>query len=222
MIFPRLKSNKRIGRASSPRSFQNVLLVWLATCALCAVSVLLSYRYLDMPLAHRVHGILVSSRGLATGLGSTVLLGIEGFVVLSLIVERLLFGRLSRFHETTALACLCSICVYAINDGFFKPIFGVPTPSMVFAGARHSVHWLELTAGGSFPSGHMVLASGFAGVFARTYRNSILPFGVLLLFAACLLIVGEWHFLSDVIAGTFIGMTAGLLAAELWSAHSAR
>jgi membrane-associated phospholipid phosphatase len=36
---------------------------------------------------------------------------------------------------------------------------------------------------------------------------------------AGLLIVGSWHFVSDVLAGAFIGLTTGLLAAEVWLAH---
>ena len=66
----------------------------------------------------------------------------------------------------------------------------------------------------------MVLASAFAGVFMRLYRTSILPFSALLLIAAVLLIAGDWHFVSDVIAGTFLGVSAGLLAGEVFLAHS--
>jgi membrane-associated phospholipid phosphatase len=32
-------------------------------------------------------------------------------------------------------------------------------------------------------------------------------------------VVGDWHFISDVIAGTFLGVSAGFLAGELWSVH---
>jgi hypothetical protein len=54
----------------------------------------------------------------------------------------------------------------------------------------------------------------------RLYRTSILPFSVLLLVAAVLLIAGDWHFVSDVFAGTFVGVSAGILAGEVWLAHS--
>ena len=66
----------------------------------------------------------------------------------------------------------------------------------------------------------MVLAGAFAGVFMRLYRTSFLPLSTLLLIAAVLLVVGDWHFVSDVIAGTFVGVSAGLLAVEVWLAHS--
>jgi uncharacterized membrane protein YoaK (UPF0700 family) len=66
----------------------------------------------------------------------------------------------------------------------------------------------------------MVLAGSFAAVFMRLYRISILPLSALLLVAAVLLITGDWHFVSDVIAGIFVGVSAGLLAGEVWLAHS--
>ena len=66
----------------------------------------------------------------------------------------------------------------------------------------------------------MVLASAFAGVLMRLYRSGIAPLCVLLLLGAGLLLVGDWHFVSDIIAGAFFGTTAGLLAGELWVAHS--
>jgi len=66
----------------------------------------------------------------------------------------------------------------------------------------------------------MILSGAFAGVFMRLFRTSILPLSALLLIAAVLLIAGDWHFVSDVIAGTFLGVSAGLLAGEVWLAHS--
>jgi hypothetical protein len=68
----------------------------------------------------------------------------------------------------------------------------------------------------------MVLAGAFAGVFMRLHKASIRLFSALLLIAAGLLLVGDWHFLSDIIAGAFLGTSAGILAAEGWAAHSAR
>jgi len=56
----------------------------------------------------------------------------------------------------------------------------------------------------------------------RLYKASIRLFCVLLLLAAGLMLVGDWHFLSDIIAGAFLGTSAGILAGEGWAAHSAR
>jgi membrane-associated phospholipid phosphatase len=196
--------------------------MWVLALLVCTIATAAAFGYVDVPIARRVYGLLGSAKTLATGLGSAVLLGLEAAIALELIIVRIIRGRLSPFREATLLACLTSICAYAINDSTLKFLFGVPTPTAVLHGARHALHILSGSSGSSFPSGHMVLAGAFAGVFMRLYRTSVLLFSSLLLVAAVLLIVGDWHFISDVIAGTFAGVSAGLLAGEVWLAHSNR
>ena len=46
------------------------------------------------------------------------------------------------------------------------------------------------------------------------------PFMVILLgIGSVALVVGNWHYVGDVIAGAFVGSTAGYVAAELWNRH---
>lgn len=187
---------------------------------ICTLGMAGAFVYLDVPIAHRVYGIFWWKEGLGTGFASAILLGIEAAVALALIVARIARGHLSPFREATVLACLTSICTYAINDSTLKLLFGVPDPMAVLHGTQHTFNLLNGSSKSSFPSGHMVLAAAFAGVFMRLYRTSIVPLSTLLLIAATLLIVGDWHFVSDVIAGTFIGVSAGLLAGKVWQAHS--
>jgi membrane-associated phospholipid phosphatase len=195
-------------------------LIWLLTLPICALVTALIFAYLDVPIAHNVYGILGRTQSLTRGLGSAVLLTAEASVALVLMIARIRRGHLSSFHEATLLACLTSICTFAINDSALKFFFGVPNPDAVFQGSQHAVHLLRGSVISSFPSGHMALAGAFAGVFMRLYRASIRWFSVLLFIAAALLVAGDWHFVSDVIAGTFIGVSAGLLAGEVWLAHS--
>ncbi|MFP5204670.1 MAG: phosphatase PAP2 family protein [Acidobacteriota bacterium] len=209
--------NRGVLKGSTQRS---PYLTWLAILPICTLLVAMAFRYLDVPVARRVDGILTSATGLATGLASAVLLGIEAVVALALIVIRIARGNLSTFRKATVLACLTSICTYAINSSTLKVFFGVPTPAAVLHGVQHAFHLLGGSSESSFPSGHMALAGAFAGVFMRLYRTSIVPLSALLLLAAVLLIVGNWHFVSDVIAGSFVGISVGLLAGEVWLAYS--
>ena len=195
-------------------------LKWLLSLLICALVVAAAFMFVDVPIAHGVDGILGSAKGLGSGLTSAVLLSIEAAVALALLISRITRGRLSPLRETTALACLTSICAYAMNDSTLKLLFGVPNPESVLHGAQHAFHVLSGSSRSSFPSGHMVLAGAFAGVFMRLYRRSILPFSALLFLAAALLVVGDWHFVSDVIAGAFAGISSGLLAGEIWLIHS--
>jgi membrane-associated phospholipid phosphatase len=194
--------------------------MWLLSLLMCTLVVAVTFVYFDVPIAHRFEEILAPAESLATGLASVVLLGVEAAVALALVIIRVTRGHLSPFREATALACLTSICAYAINDNILKLYFGVPNPAAVLHGTQHAFNLLSGSSGSSFPSGHMVLAGAFAGVFMRLYRTSILPLSALLLIAAVLLIAGNWHFVSDVIAGAFVGVSAGLLAGEVWLAHS--
>ena len=187
--------------------------------AACAAAAGLSFAALDVPVAHRLWRISHHLSSLNAAFGATVILTVEAAVVLTLIVARLTRGHLSRISEAVAIACLASICAYGVNDQVLKPFFGVQPPADVVHGARHAFNLAMDLGNGSFPSGHMVLAGAFAGVFMRLYRASIQPLSGLLLLAAVLLVVGDWHFISDVIAGTFLGVTAGTLAGEGWAVH---
>lgn len=205
---------------SDGRRLRALGLVWLQVLLVCALAVAASFTYVDVPVARGVYGILGATEELATGLASSVLLTIEAGIVLALVISRITRGHLSPFREATALACLTSICAYAVNASILKILCGVPNPAAVLQGAQHAFHFLGGSPGSSFPSGHMMLAGAFGGVFMRLYRRSILLLGLALGFGAVLLVVGDWHFVSDVIAGTFVGVSAGLLAGELWLTHS--
>ena len=196
-------------------------LIWLISFLVSAAAAILSFKFLDMPIARSFLGNFGRFSPLGRGLGSAVLLSLEATTALTLIAVRLVRGHLSPLGEALGLASLTSICAYAVNDGVLKLLFGVPNPvSVVVFGAHHTFHLLAGSQDGSFPSGHMVLAGAFGGVFMRLYPSTIWPLSILLLFGASILVYGEWHFASDVIAGAIVGVTAGILAGDLWRAHS--
>jgi len=193
---------------------------WLLSAAACAVLTALAFARLDVPIAREFWNAGRFLRPLNTAFGAAAVLSLESALALGLIIARLVRGHISRLSGTLAIACLASICTYGINDAVLKPCFGVAPPAAVMAGAAHGFDFLAGPGGYSFPSGHMALAASFAGVFMSLYRVSILPLSALLLLVALLLVVGDWHFVSDVIAGAFLGLSAGILAGEAWGMHS--
>ena len=193
--------------------------IWLLAFAVCCAVAAFSFVEIDVWLAHRLWSVGRHLSSLSTAFGATVILTLEAVVVVSLIVARLLRGHISRFAEALGVACLASICAYGINDQVLKPLFGVEDPVAVMHGAKHAFHLASGLALASFPSGHMVLAGAFVGVFMRLYRASVGLLSGVLLLAAVLLVVGGWHFLSDVIMGAFLGVSGGILAAEAWAVH---
>jgi membrane-associated phospholipid phosphatase len=199
-----------------------VVRIWSVSLLACAAIVAFSFLRIDVPAALYFWNVDHLHSPLNMAFGSAVILSAESAVILFTVLARLARGRISVFGETLAMACLVSMCAYVVNDHVLKVFFGVPSPADMVHGAGHSFNFWMGSENGSFPSGHMVLAGAFAGFFMRLYRASIRLFSALLLIAAGLLLVGDWHFLSDIIAGAFLGTSAGILAAEGWATHSAR
>ncbi len=194
--------------------------IWLVSLLVCAAAAGLAFPFVDVPVARAVYPFSGNLGALGAGLGSAVLLTLEAAVALTLALTRLARGSISPFAQALAIACLSSICAYAIDSNVLKIVLGVPNPARVLQGARHGFNFLQGAQSSSFPSGHMVLAGAFCGVFLRLYRSALWPLSVGLGVAALLLVLGNWHFVSDVIAGTFIGVSIGLLAGEVLRANS--
>jgi membrane-associated phospholipid phosphatase len=201
------------------RRFLLAVEIWVLLFVVCTVLALLCFRRLDVPTAVYFWKFSRFLHPLNKPFGAPILLAIEAVIVVGLIIARLVRGHLSPMAESIAVACLASICAYDINSHVLKPFFGVPNPAAVMHGAQHAFHLWRGSGESSFPSGHMVLAGALAGVFMRLYRVSIWPLSALLTLAAALLIVGDWHFLSDIIAGMFLGLSAGILAGQGWAVH---
>ena len=182
-----------------------------------ALAVAFTFKHVDLPVALAVYPL--SKHVAGVGLGSAVLLTFEAVIFLILAAIRIARGRVSPVSKAVAVACVASICAYAINASVLKVFFGVPNPGAFFGGARHAADFFGGSPDSSFPSGHMALAGAFCGVLMRLYPKTILPLVGLLLTGAVLLVVGDWHFVSDVVAGAFVGISAGILAGEIWLAH---
>lgn len=196
------------------------ILIWLLSLLVCIATIILSFVYVDLMIASYHPPIARPLSALGDSLGSAVILSGEAITLAALIIARLIFGKLPPFAEALAVACLGSICAYGVDSEVLKVYFGVPNPYQMMRGAKHTLNLWEGSPYSSFPSGHMALAGAFFGVFMRLYRASIWPLSIALLLAGSLLVIGRWHFLSDVIAGTFLGVTAGLIAGQLLKAHT--
>ena len=62
----------------------------------------------------------------------------------------------------------------------------------------------------------VILCLDSTGVFMRRFRATIGLYVALLVLVGILLVVGESHFLSDVIAGAFVGVSIGIVAGDAW------
>lgn len=129
-------------------------------------------------------------------------------------------GSLPDYGKAVFVACGASLLAFTLNDYTLKLIFGRYNPHVFFTIRPDQLfNFMRGDQTSAFPSGHMVMSSAFAAVLVRAYFRTWPLFAGLLLLASILLVLGDWHFLSDVIAGTFVGGTIGLVAGELWCEH---
>ena len=155
------------------------------------------------------------------------------------LYARLVNGRLPPLAEALALACLASICAYTIDSEVLKVYFGVPNPyQMTRSGQRTcTITGWEGSPYSRFPRPatwrwlEPLLAFSWDFIGPAFVGRSLA-----LLLSCILLIIGGWHFLSDVIAGTYFGVSVGLAVlrrpwvclkegrttdASLWKANAA-
>lgn len=193
---------------------------WFTALALVALAITACLRWLDYPTAKyfmrgHEHGWI------GKFFGGRPLVAYETIVAGTLAIIRLVKGRLPPLGKVVIIASAASIITYAVNALLLKPIFGrLPPGEVDFANISSIFHYFQGTDGSSFPSGHMALAGSFLAVFYRVYPQLRYVIATCVLVGCALLVLGDWHYISDVIAGTFVGMTVGLLVGELWIRHS--
>jgi membrane-associated phospholipid phosphatase len=201
-------------------SIKKLIAWWCIALLAVLVAIVVSVQWLDMPIARHFLGGSGHVAGLAGLLGSPELVAGEAFLMAILAVIRIIRGSLPDYAKALFVACLASLSAFSINDFTLKVVFGRYNPHVFFIAAPRPVfNFLHGDHTSAFPSGHMVMATAFAAVLTRVYFRTWPLFTGLLCLGAYLLILGDWHFLSDVIAGTFVGGTAGLVAGELWDEH---
>jgi membrane-associated phospholipid phosphatase len=128
-------------------------------------------------------------------------------------------GRgISHLSQTLVLSGFALAWGVCTTEFLLKPLFGRQPPAGWVIHGTYVFSWLLPTDNSTFPSGHAVQMAAVATVFWRAYPGwRWLCVGLPLLFSAAF-VLGNWHYVSDVIAGLFVGVTAGLIVQALWNA----
>jgi hypothetical protein len=217
--------NHRAG-ARYQSEFMNAKTLFIRFCiSLVATLVAIggSIRWLDAPFA------LLFLRGsphvaaLASAFSSSVLVIGDTSLIATLAVIRIVRGSLPRYAKALFVACCASLSAFAANDYILKILFGRYGPYTFLSNPIGPIfNFFHGDQNCVFPSGHMVMSSAFAAVLFREYPRTGPVFAALLGIAAFMLLIGDWHFLSDIIAGIFFGGSVGLMAGALWYRHVRR
>jgi len=196
---------------------------WSVGFALTVAAVAVSYLWLDQPIAFFAHSRLVHAPIFAklTSLPEPLVL-IALIALLALGLWRLAGMPMPRPHKVVLLCSVTLIVAEAFKNQL-KFLFGRTwpetwinnNPSLIHDG----VYGFNFFHGGpgyaSFPSGHTTAICAVASVLWICYPKFRILYGVAVAAVAIGLIEADYHFLSDVVAGGFVGITTGWFAALL-------
>jgi membrane-associated phospholipid phosphatase len=138
-----------------------------------------------------------------------------------------LSGRLLSRLQNCALLSSISVIVAEATKAQLKFVFGRTWPDTWINNnpsfLRDGVYGFNFFNGGagyaSFPSGHMAVTCAVISVLWIYYPAARTLYALAGLAVALGLVGANFHFLSDVIAGGFVGVSCGWMVTSLWKAH---
>jgi membrane-associated phospholipid phosphatase len=191
--------------------------------AACVITVLVCYFFVDRSVALFVH-----KHGIATIEEFRWLTEpppmVQGWspLVLVLLAIRRVFGPWRVWQHTLFLACVSLIVADQFRESLgdicgrnWPETWHNNNPSLIGTGA-YGFHPFEVgDETGSFPSGHAARIVGFLSVFWLKMSQGRWVFALLALPMLVALIAMNYHFVSDVIAGSVLGGLIGVWATRL-------
>ncbi|HEX3984619.1 MAG TPA: phosphatase PAP2 family protein [Acidisoma sp.] len=204
-----------VGRMPAERTIRlrRPVLVMLS----CLALVVFSYFFLDRPVAFLMHRLFHRS------LFFVPLIGF-GQLSLSLGPPALVLSALAGWmgwrpdgRGWTGIACALAVTVTITFKDSLKYIFGRAwpetwtnhNPSLIHNGVYGFFPFHGGDGWASFPSGHTAAISAVAGVLWWRVPEWRWLWGLLIASTAIGLLGGNYHFLSDIIAGGYLGFACG-------------
>ena len=200
---------------------------WTVALFICGFCVIVSYFWVDRPTAFFVHDELRGYRAIFDAASRLPKLIGPLVIACTLILSiRAAIRRPLTEAQLAIVLSALSLAVSEIPENWLKLAFGrtwpetwvQDNPSLI----RDGVHNFNPFHGGpgfaAFPSGHMVAICAMMSVFWSCYPR------FRWVYAICVgtVFVGQlganYHFVSDLIAGGFLGSTIGLMIIALWNA----
>lgn len=203
---------------------------WAIWFAATTIAVAVSYAWLDRPIALFAHAQLQHYdifRRLTHIPEFTTPLVLVGFVAVGAWA---LGGHgLSRLQTVLMLSAACLAVAEAVKDQL-KFAFGRTWPETWVRNNPSFIHdgvfgFFPFHGGPgyqSFPSGHTAAICAVLSVFWICYPRYRVLYVLGMAAVAGGLVGANFHFLSDVIAGAFLGCSAGWLCVSLWERGSRR
>lgn len=202
--------------------------VWFFGLVLTSAAVWLSVLWLDRPMALWVHdtiGEVFEKHRIMVRLADTKILSIPLvsaclFIICGLVA--LARRRFSKLEATVALCTISMLSTVVVKDEL-KVAFGRTWPDTwqpgILSLVRNGVYGFHFFHSGksfeSFPSGHAAITAAILSVLWFLVPKLRLICAICILGIDCGLVALNLHFLSDVVAGSFTGASAGLFTVAL-------
>jgi membrane-associated phospholipid phosphatase len=202
--------------------------------SLLIVSCIFCYFFLDKPIArlmYQVNHIFIAGPALDNASLMTNITAVA-YLIIVLLMMWYAFERIYRNKNTRLMRCVC-LSSLGVGIAFFVKtnlqfLFGRigprydDTSALVFSrnDALYGFHFFQ--GGGSFPSGHMCVFTAALIIPCYFYPKLKWVFYTLLGLLGFVLIFCNYHFLSDVIAGTYLGAFIGITLLRLNNLNASR
>ncbi|TSK08463.1 MAG: phosphatase PAP2 family protein [Geobacter sp.] len=184
----------------------------ITTGVLLAPAVVLCILYLDVPLAHFIRDYLYANAhwsrttsDLPDLLLLVVLISMAGSFAIYLRRSRhAIYDRLTLFAREVLWVAPSSYLAKAL----LKIVFGRSnTRCWLRDPSIYGFHWFQMKEHcEGFPSGHMLVITALLAVLWRFYPGSRILVTVTGVLLGLALIATNYHFLSDVLAGAYLGV----------------
>jgi len=200
---------------------------WLGGMLLTTLFVIISILWFDRPIAYFFHDTLGTWHfpgGLARWFAlSITLVSAFVFAILGLCA---VMGRRFTKIETTVLVSVISVLAAEPTKSKLKLVFGRTWPdnwrptnlSLIHDGVYGFHPFHSGPAYESFPSGHVITVAAVTSVVWSFFPKLRIVCVVCTVTASAVLVILNLHFLSDVVAGAFVGISTGLFSVALWRA----
>ena len=200
---------------------------WGIAFGLTVAAVVACYLFVDKPLAMFIHTRFLQFRSffiLVTFIPEPFLV-VSALIVVVIGLRRVMGRPLTKPYAVASLWSIGLFVTVALKN-FFKFAFGRTWPETWVndnpSFIRDGVYGFNPFHGekgfAAFPSGHMAEICFAMTVLWICYARLRAVYVLLIALVAIGLMGANYHFLSDIIAGSFLGVSIGCLAVALWEA----
>lgn len=197
---------------------------WLVAFLLMVAAVAASYTWLDRPIALFAHAQTQQFALFEKLTHIPELITPLVIIAFALLGLHVLSGRPMSRLQTTAVLVAASLAVATAIKDQLKLIFGRTwpetwvrnNPSFIHDGVYGFNPFQGGSGYASFPSGHTTAICAVMSVLWICYPRYRAAYAVCVAAVAVGLIGADFHFLSDVIAGAYLGTLTGWLIVVVW------